>query len=211
MGRDAEHPRHLFKAKHKYTANTTKNYDLIFEFISKTIKIFKDLSYIIEVCDAIAAESDLDKMIPRVELIADSIDGTIKSLNEFNKLMKNIKDNNIFATEYLEITDQEISEMEDTVDVFRDLKKDLEDIVVDYKQNINPNYISVKDQMFIHENVPRPSTEITPNELATFFSSFDKDNSGTIDVDEGQAFYYWVEENILYRYDDENAVDPFPG
>jgi hypothetical protein len=50
-------------------------------------------------------------------------------------------------------------------------------------------------------------TEIIPVELQTLFSIFDTDGDGEISWVEARVFYYWVEENIKYRYDDENDPD----
>jgi hypothetical protein len=46
---------------------------------------------------------------------------------------------------------------------------------------------------------------IIPSDLASFFDRFDADGNGKISLDEGEAFFYWVEKNIKYRYDDENS------
>jgi len=46
-----------------------------------------------------------------------------------------------------------------------------------------------------------------PQDLAEFYGSFDYDASGSLSIEEAQTFYYWVQDNIQYRYDDENDPD----
>ncbi|MES2155688.1 MAG: hypothetical protein V4510_11185 [bacterium] len=46
--------------------------------------------------------------------------------------------------------------------------------------------------------------------LQAFFATFDADHNGNVDRTEAAAFYYWVEGNIPYRYDDENAPKADP-
>lgn len=41
--------------------------------------------------------------------------------------------------------------------------------------------------------------------LADLFASADLDRSGTLEITEAMFFFQWVEENIQYRWDDENA------
>lgn len=53
--------------------------------------------------------------------------------------------------------------------------------------------------------------ELIPPELAELFDFFDRDGDGTINHLEGELFYYWVEENIEYRYDDEFEQAAEPG
>lgn len=45
---------------------------------------------------------------------------------------------------------------------------------------------------------------IIPSDLASFFDKFDFNGDGKISLNEGQEFFYWVEANIKYRFDDEN-------
>ncbi|NSW84395.1 MAG: hypothetical protein HPY90_14235 [Syntrophothermus sp.] len=54
------------------------------------------------------------------------------------------------------------------------------------------------------------TSDLIPSDLAAFFQAFDFDNSGDVDFEEIVSFYYWVEENIAYRYDDEEELNPQP-
>ncbi len=46
--------------------------------------------------------------------------------------------------------------------------------------------------------------DIIPEELRRFFDSFDENKDNKLSIPEAQNFFYWVEKNIQYRYDDEN-------
>ena len=45
--------------------------------------------------------------------------------------------------------------------------------------------------------------EIMTPELRAFFSAFDANYDNTLDWTEAMDFFYWVKQNIMYRYDDE--------
>ncbi|MBI2329158.1 MAG: transglutaminase domain-containing protein, partial [Chloroflexi bacterium] len=57
----------------------------------------------------------------------------------------------------------------------------------------------------------KPEPELIPAELSEFFDQFDFDSNEEIDIEEASFFYYWVENNITYRYDDENKENPLLG
>ncbi|PSG97937.1 hypothetical protein BRD56_02815 [Thermoplasmatales archaeon SW_10_69_26] len=52
--------------------------------------------------------------------------------------------------------------------------------------------------------------EHAPPRLLERFASFDEDEDGELDQAEAVAFYEWVETEIGYRYDDENATPEVP-
>jgi|GEM_PF-6979572 len=45
------------------------------------------------------------------------------------------------------------------------------------------------------------------NRVGKLFDEFDFDGDGELCLDEAGEFYYWVEDNVKYRYDDENDPD----
>lgn len=55
---------------------------------------------------------------------------------------------------------------------------------------------------------PKP---LVPDVVAKFFDQFDFNNDGVLSIGEGEDFYYWVEDNIQYRYDDEQETNAPPG
>ncbi len=50
-----------------------------------------------------------------------------------------------------------------------------------------------------------PSSDLVPETLGAFFNEFDFNNDGALAIDEAASFYYWVERNIKYRFDDEDV------
>jgi len=50
-----------------------------------------------------------------------------------------------------------------------------------------------------------------PKRVAEFFDGFDADGNGKLSIKEAQNFFYWVENNIAYRYDDEEAENTVVG
>ncbi|MEN4006723.1 MAG: hypothetical protein PQ964_05170 [Methanobacteriaceae archaeon] len=62
----------------------------------------------------------------------------------------------------------------------------------------------------IRGDIPPIPENIIPLDLATFFNEFDRDGNGALDIGEAQDFFYWVEDNIEYRWDCERAhlLDP---
>ncbi|WP_158413843.1 transglutaminase-like domain-containing protein [Geoglobus acetivorans] len=53
--------------------------------------------------------------------------------------------------------------------------------------------------------------ELIPVGVASFFESFDSDKNGKLSIGEAQEFFYWVENNVAYRYDDEDAGNTVVG
>ncbi|MEZ0371389.1 MAG: hypothetical protein ACAI44_20010, partial [Candidatus Sericytochromatia bacterium] len=56
-----------------------------------------------------------------------------------------------------------------------------------------------------------PQSPTLKPEAANLFGRFDTDHDGKISLGEGENFYYWVEKNVKYRYDDENEKDVTQG
>lgn len=50
-----------------------------------------------------------------------------------------------------------------------------------------------------------------PERLRTFFESFDRNGNNRLDAAEASTFFYWVEDNVPYRYDDEDATPRYSG
>ena len=61
--------------------------------------------------------------------------------------------------------------------------------------------------MFVVTPTATAVEEMIPLELANFFAGFDLDGDGELCLDEAGEFYYWVEDNVKYRYDDESDPD----
>jgi hypothetical protein len=71
------------------------------------------------------------------------------------------------------------------------------------------DYIPIDDRVIPSVIViPQISEDIVPSDLAAFFDEFDIDGNGELDLGESQDFFYWVEDNVVYRFDDENQQNP---
>ena len=52
--------------------------------------------------------------------------------------------------------------------------------------------------------------QVTP-EMAEFFNRFDGDKNNKLSIGEAMDFFFWVENNIRYRYDNEEELNPIVG
>jgi len=59
--------------------------------------------------------------------------------------------------------------------------------------------------------VPQPSSEKLSPEVLKVFQQFDKNKDKKISLGEGENFFYWVDKNVKYRYDDEKEDSPTRG
>jgi hypothetical protein len=82
--------------------------------------------------------------------------------------------------------------------------KDLEDLYA------ADDYVPV-DDIEIPMSEENVSSHLITDEMAVLFEEFDINRDGELDIGEGQEFFYWVENNIEYRYDDEYELEPIAG
>ncbi len=90
----------------------------------------------------------------------------------------------------------------DFADILRDYRDTLESKVGDYQP------VAERE---IRSETAEQKSELIPEEVADFFDTFDMDGNGRLSIGEAQEFFFWVENNIEYRYDDENAENPIVG
>jgi len=106
------------------------------------------------------------------------------------------------------ITDIMISDAREWTSIFEESAKEFH-TSLDELKTIMPNFIPIEDRIISPIVIISPvSEEIIPSDLARFFDSFDLDGNGEIDLGESQDFFYWVEANIVYRFDYENEQNP---
>jgi hypothetical protein len=55
------------------------------------------------------------------------------------------------------------------------------------------------------------ASALVSDELIQFFESFDANNDDALQFSEAESFFYWVEENVTYRSDDESILTIVPG
>ncbi len=90
--------------------------------------------------------------------------------------------------------------------LFADTLKDYRDILRSEVEDYRP--VAEKE---IRAETVKTELELIPDEVAGFFDTFDRDGNGKLSIGEAQEFFFWVENNIAYRYDNENKEDPIIG
>jgi hypothetical protein len=108
----------------------------------------------------------------------------------------------------LETVEEFIDTLEELVRVIDNVAMAYEDEVQFVITDFDLVYVPLDERVIptIVAVPPIPPGIIPPN-LAAFFNEFDVDRDGAINLGEAEAFFYWVEEHIVYRYDDENDPD----
>jgi len=89
---------------------------------------------------------------------------------------------------------------------------DLADALKEYSAVLRSNvedYSSVSEREIVSESFA--GADLIPKEVSEFFDKFDKDRNNKLSIGEAQEFFYWVENNVKYRYDDENAENTVLG
>lgn len=85
---------------------------------------------------------------------------------------------------------------------------------------IGENIVRLKRQASGYEpvegrGIPRgevkTQSKMIPAELSDFFDRFDADGNGLLSIGEAQEFFFAVENNVVYRYDDESETMPVVG
>ncbi|MFC1755376.1 transglutaminase-like domain-containing protein, partial [Thermoproteota archaeon] len=151
-------------------------------------------SMLLEEKDDVFAEletEDIESILPKLELLE-------------RGYRENAKDWQDFAAE---IDDQDMAEMVTGISNIQNKFADMIDENVDRLKSDIPGYVPVAER----EITPGvPDIEVK-EELAGFFDEFDADNNGRLSIGESEEFYYWVENNINYRYDDEEESQPIVG
>jgi hypothetical protein len=108
----------------------------------------------------------------------------------------------------LETVEEFIDTLEELVRVIDNVAMAYEDEVQFVITDFDLAYVPLDERVIPKiVGVPPIPPELIPPNLAAFFDEFDVDRDGTISLGEGEAFFYWVEKHIVYRYDDENDPD----
>lgn len=82
---------------------------------------------------------------------------------------------------------------------------------VEELQSENPEYVPVVRREIPREPTGEMHSDLITGELVEFFKTFDGDGDGGLSIGEAQDFFFWMEENIRYRYDFEGEENPFVG
>ncbi len=172
----------------------------ILDILEEADEIDYELQYIQTVEDA-------DLILPKLELFYRGVDELAGDVGNFADGM------DLYRERY-----PDLGLDEEFVGAYSDLSEALEDfaaqgqvIIQNIKNDFLADYVSVDDKEIPTDYESTIPEDIVSPELGEFFESFDNNGDDAIDIGEAQEFYYWVEENIEYRYDDEDEVDPVVG
>jgi hypothetical protein len=148
-------------------------------------------------------------ILPQVEIALTAVKNAISEYRQAVDDLQKIYEQDPKTAEEWGLTPNRIAEyrnfitdMEDLLD--EDIKL-YEDIKASWKEYLSIKEKNIKVSSEIRDRLM--ALGIIPSDLASFFDRFDEDGNGRISLDEGQKFYYWVEKNIKYRYDDENSKE----
>ncbi|WP_456478482.1 transglutaminase-like domain-containing protein [Geoglobus ahangari] len=100
----------------------------------------------------------------------------------------------------------------ETIYALSSATQQLADTLSEYRENLVSQvegYTPLAEREIVSEE--STSSELIPDSVAEFFESFDADRNGKLSIGEAQEFFYWVENNVAYRYDDEEAENTIVG
>lgn len=108
---------------------------------------------------------------------------------------------------------------EDDVELFRgiankmrNVQASVEEALAQVRERLANRYTPQDERLLpLASSRPPIPAGIVSDGLASLFGSFDGNGDGRLSVREAKEFFYWVEDNIPYRYDDEDATETFPG
>jgi hypothetical protein len=154
---------------------------------------------------------DDPKILPQLELALTSFNNLIYNHHQILDTLQRLYEQDPGTSEKWGLTPDYIADYqkfvttsEDFLDLFR---KDYENIMTYYKEYTPIKQKNIKASSEIQDRLM--ALGIIPSDLASFFDQFDEDGNGEISLGEGEKFFYWVEKNIKYRYDDENSKEGF--
>ena len=112
----------------------------------------------------------------------------------------------------LETMEEYIDILEGYVQIMENVAGEYEIAIQDSIVYFNLVHVSVDEREIpLLVEIPPVLPEVIPPDLAQFFEGFDADGDGKIDLGEAGDFFYWMKNNILYRWDDEYDPEAMPG
>ncbi len=178
------------------------------EYNSRWAQVSYKTANIMELYDALQDQilgEDPDVALPKVELLERGYRENARDWEElalFSQTNMKFMERAGLGEEELEI----IFGLAETTYEFADTLREYGNILKSKTENYKP----VAEREIRSETIERES-DLIPEEVADFFDTFDMDGNGKLSIGEAQEFFFWVENNIEYRYDDENAENPIVG
>ena len=195
------------------------NYKTIFEIYGCEYDLATGTSKWLRTCDelyqnveGIDDEERALLILPEMEVFARSSKELAKDWMGYADKIDFVIKTNPIVNEYLNFTADDISDVKEMASILDETAQELDSVVLEIRTEIATEYVPFPERDIPEiVEIPAVSSEIIPSDLARFFDGFDIDRSGDIDLGEAEDFYYWVEDNAIYRYDDENEQNPGPG
>ncbi len=178
------------------------------EYNSRWAQVSYKTANIMELYDALQDQilgEDPDVALPKVELLERGYRENARDWEElalFSQTNMKFMERAGLGEEELEI----IFGLAETTYEFADTLREYGNILKSKTENYKP----VAEREIRSETIERES-DLIPEEVADFFDTFDMDGNGKLSIGEAQEFFFWVENNIEYRYDDEDAENPIVG
>ena len=191
------------------------------ELLLVTVQYYDDLATLLisssqMLQEGTEIESDIQRAVtgneiiselPRIELFIRSLDELGDEWIDYAEKMESITNKHpelSVSQEYLNGLSDIGSIFHESADEWDLYAMDLEGL---YAAEV---YVPVEDRE-IPATEESISSDLITDQMSTFFEGFDTKHDGEVDIGEGQDFFYWVESNIEYRYDDENELEPIAG
>lgn len=211
--------RHYMESGELFTDEEKVNYKTIFEIyrceyelVIRTSKWMRTIEELDQETEKIVDDEDAMRILPKMEVFARSSRELAKDWRGYADKIDFVIKTNPAVNEYLNFTTDDISNAKERASILDETAQGLDSVVLEIRAEIATEYVPFPERDIPEiVEIPTVPTEIIPSDLARFFDGFDIDRSGDIDLGEAENFYYWVEHNVIYRYDDENEQNPEPG
>jgi hypothetical protein len=180
--------------------------DLTFAMID-TSRLMRAIQEIGNNCDVTQVET-LD-YLPECELLADSIADTADQWDALALQIETLSRDQPRSKEVLDLDPATADDFRQAAQGFRDGATAFRDLIE--QARAGSGYTPLEDRDIPREQTGHPDSPYFTTQVRNVFDGFDQDGSTTIDLLEARDFYTWVEDNIRYRYDDENVQNAIPG
>ena len=205
--------RYYLEGEELFTDEEKVNYKTIFEIyrceyelVIGTSKWVRTIEELDQETEEIVDDEDAMRILPKMEVFVRSSRELAKDWRGYADKIDFVIKTNPDVNEYLNFITDDISDAKEMASILDETAQELDSVVLEIRTEIATEYVpfTERDIPEIVE-IPAVSSDIIPSDLARFFDGFDIDRNGDIDLGEAENFYYWVENNIVYRSDDEDG------
>jgi hypothetical protein len=183
-------------------------YDGLGTLLLKTSEVLSEYNELNLEMEEAETDEELVKMLPAIKLF-------FRSLQELGQDWIDFSDKlDSYSKNYPELgfTIDDVQVYYDVGVSYQEAADEWDEwITIVERQYSTAEYVPLEEREIPSSEYESAYSEMITPEMAEFFDAFDANQDGEIDVGEGQEFYYWVENNIQYRYDDEEELEPLVG